>query len=67
MLPLASEHDVGGLGRPHELRAFISRCAHVQENQRNCEMQVVDEARTQVLLDGMSNRARWNVRVGKSH
>lgn len=53
---------MGGLPRPHELCAFVSRCSHVhafeeslssaQKNRRNREMQLVNEARTQVLLDG---------------
>lgn len=54
---------MGGFFRPHELRAFVSRCSHVhafeeslspaQKHWRNREIQLVNEARMQVLLYGV--------------
>ena len=58
---LAPEYHVGGLLRPHELRAFVSQGAQVhpleqslssaEQDRHDGDVQLIDQARTKILLD----------------
>ena len=65
IVPLAPEYNMGGFLRRNELNAFVSQSAHVnpfeqplspaQQDRRDSDVQLIDEARTKVLLDDV----RW--------
>ncbi len=54
---------MGGLLRPHELHAFVSQGSQVnpfeqslssaEQNRRDCDVQLIDQARTKILLYGI--------------
>lgn len=54
---------MGGLLRPHELRAFVSQGRQInsfeqsfssaEQNRRDCDVQLIDQTRTKILLDGI--------------
>lgn len=63
---------MGGLFRPRELDALVPQMPHVdafeeslpraEKNRRNGDMQLIDQARTQVLPDGVRpSVTKWNV------
>ena len=56
---------MGGFLRRNELNAFVSQSAHVnpleqslspaQQDRRDSDVQLIDEAHTKILLDGMTS------------
>ena len=70
-MPLAPEYDMGRFLRRNELNAFISQGAHVnpleqslspaQKDRRDRDMQLIDEARTKVLLNSVSSAANAHI------
>jgi hypothetical protein len=64
IVPLAPEYNMGGFLRRNELNAFVSESAHVnpleqslspaQQDRRDSDVQLIDEARTKILLDSVS-------------
>ena len=65
IVPLAPEYNMGGFLRRNELNAFVSQSAHVnpleqslspaQQDRRDSDVQLIDEAHTKILLDGMTS------------
>src|SRR6202140_4627695 len=63
ILPFAPEYNMGGFLRRNELNAFVSQSAHVnpleqslspaQQDRRDSDVQLIDEAGTKILLDGV--------------
>ena len=64
--PLAPEYNMGGFLRRNELNAFVYQSAHVnpleqslapaKQDRRDSEVQLIDEARTKILLDSVRVR-----------
>ncbi len=71
IVPLAPQYDMGGFLRRNELNAFVSQCAQVkpleqslspaQQDRRDSDMQLIDEARTKILLDSMWSAANAHI------
>ena len=71
IVPLAPEYDMGGFLRRNELNAFVSQSAHVnpleqslspaQQDRRYSDVQLIDEARTKILLDSVSSAANAHI------
>src|SRR5258707_13225188 len=63
IVPLAPEYNMGGFLRRNELNAFVSQSADVnpleqslspaQQDRRDSDVQIIDEARTKILLDSV--------------
>src|SRR5260370_42691555 len=68
---LAPEYNLGGLLRRNELNAFVSNSAHVnpleqslspaQQDRRDSDVQLIDEARTKILLDSVRSAANAHI------
>ena len=64
---LAPEYNMGGFLRRNELNAFVFQSAHVnpleqslssaQQDRRDSDVQLIDEARTKILLDSVRSAA----------
>src|SRR5467141_2834669 len=62
---------MGGFLRPYELNAFVSQSAHVspleqplspaQQDRRDSDVQLIDEARTKILLDSVRSAANAHI------
>src|SRR5258706_6568578 len=62
---------MGGFLRRNELTAFVSQSAHVnpleqslspaQQDRRDSDMQLIDEARTKILLDSAGSAANAHI------
>src|SRR5258705_358172 len=71
MVPLAPEYNMGGFLRRNELNAFVSQSAHVnpleqslspaQQDRRDSDVQLIDEARTKILLDSVRSPANAHI------
>src|SRR5712692_11916654 len=70
-VPLAPEYNMGGFLRRNELNAFVSQSAHVnpleqslspaQQDRRDSDVQLIDEARTKILLDSVRSAANAHI------
>ena len=71
LLPLAPEYNMGGFLRRNELNAFVSQSARVnpleqslspaQQDQRDSNVQLIDEARTKIFLDSVRSAANAHI------
>src|ERR1700720_3806787 len=71
IVPLAPEYNMRGFLRRNELNAFVSQSAHVnpfeqslspaQQYRRDSEVQLIDEARTKILLDSVRPAANAHI------
>jgi hypothetical protein len=71
IVPLATEYNMGGFLRRNELNAFVSLSARVnplkqslspaQQDRRDSDVQLIDEARTKILLDGVGSAANAHI------
>src|ERR1700674_1221340 len=71
IVPLAPEYNMGGFLRRNELNAFVSQSAHVnpleqslspaQQDRRDSDVQLIDEARTKILLDSVRSAANAHI------
>src|SRR3981189_2585754 len=71
IVPLAPEYNMGGFLRRNELNAFVSQSAHVnpleqslslaQQDRRDSDVQLIDEARTKILLDSVRSAAKAHI------
>src|SRR5512135_903715 len=71
IVPLAPEYNMGGFLRRIELNAFVSQSAHVnpleqslspaQQDRRDSDVQLIDEARTKILLDSVRSAANAHI------
>ena len=62
---------MGGLLRPHELHAFVSQGSQVnpleqslsstEQDRRDCDVQLIDQARTKILLYGIGPTTNLHV------
>src|SRR5579863_3730519 len=69
--PLAPQYHMGSLLRRDELHAFVSQSAHVnpleqslspaQQDRRDSDVQLIDQARTKVLLDSAGSAANAHI------
>jgi hypothetical protein len=68
---LAPEYNMGGFLRRNELNTFVSQSAHVnpleqslspaQQDRRDSDVQLIDEARTKILLDSVRSAANAHI------
>ena len=73
IVPLAPEYDMGGFLRRNELNAFVPQSAHVnpleqslspaQQDRRDSDVQVIDEARTKILPDSARSAANAHIHL----
>src|SRR5436309_14752166 len=71
IVPLAPEYNMGGFLRRNELNAFVSQSADVhpieqslslaQQDRRDRDVQLIDEARTKILLDRVRSAANAHI------
>src|SRR3984885_8747168 len=71
IVPLAPEYSMGGFLRRNELNAFVSQSAHVnpleqslspaQQDRRDSNVQLINEARTKILLDSVRSAANAHI------
>src|SRR5947199_71504 len=70
-VPLAPEYNMGGFLRRNEPNAFVSQSADVhpleqslslaQQDRRDRDVQLIDEARTKILLDRVRSTANAHI------
>src|SRR5215213_474077 len=70
-LPFAPQYNVGGFLRRNELNAFVSQSARVdpfeqslsraQQDRRYSDVQLIDQARTKILLDSVRSAANAHI------
>src|SRR5579863_9474456 len=71
IVPLAPKYNMGGLLRRNELNALVSQSAHVdsleqslspaQQDRRDSEVQLIDQACTKILLDSAGSAANAHI------
>jgi hypothetical protein len=71
IVPSAPEYNMGGFLRRNELNAFVSQRAHVnpleqslspaQQDRRDSDVQLINEARTKILLDSVRSAANAHI------
>src|ERR1700719_4914452 len=71
IVPSAPEYNMGGFRRRNELNAFVSQGAHVnpleqslspaQQDRRDSDVHLIDEARTKILLDSVRSAANAHI------